>query len=183
MSTAQTNAPATKYDPVAKTLHWLIAALVILMLAFGPGLEDLEGQELTDTLMGHSGLGLTVLVLVIIRLIWRRTHTPPPLPADMPRWQVISAKASHHLLYLLIFLQPIWGILQARFGDEAVRPFGLFSLNGAESEALHELFHGLHGATAFALYVLIGLHIAAALYHHFVRRDNVLKRMLPFVKV
>lgn len=172
-----------KYDPVAKTLHWLVALIMLVMLTLGWTMEDLPHEEKIETLMIHSSLGVTVLVLMLARLIWRRGHPPPALPDTMPRWQITASKASHHSLYLFAILQPIWGIGQALFAKIPVKPFGAVSLSIGADPTLFKIFHVLHALNAILLIGLISLHILAALYHHFVQHDTVLKRMLPFGRV
>lgn len=170
----------TKYDGVAKTIHWIVALFMLVMLTFGWTLEDLPEGEHEATLVIHSSLGISVLILMLVRLYWRTGHPPPPLPADMPRWQTVAANASHHSLYAFAILQPILGIGQALFADFDVSPFGLGPLSIGANETLFGIFHALHGLNAILLIAIISIHVSAALYHHFVRRDTVLKRMLPY---
>jgi cytochrome b561 len=179
-----TDTGARKYDGVAKALHWIVALFMIVMLTFGWGLDDMPIDERTQTLVVHSSLGLSVLILMVIRLIWRRGHTPPALPDHMPAWQVTASKASHHSLYLFAILQPLLGLGQAMYTSEyIVRPFGLFSVNMGGNPNLHGIFHEAHEVTAGILVALVLLHLGAALYHHFVQKDTVLKRMLPYGRV
>lgn len=168
-----------KYDGVAKALHWIVALFMIVMLIFAWDMEDDD----TQTLAVHSSLGLSVLFLMLARLYWRRAHTPPALPAQMPRWQVIASKASHHSLYFFAILQALFGLGQSMYGDLDVRPFGVLEVGVGENEPLYEIFHELHELNAMLLVVLVLLHLAAALYHHFVLKDTVLKRMLPYGRV
>lgn len=170
----------TKYDGVAKTLHWIVALLMIVMLTFGWTLGDLPLDEKVQTLIVHSSLGLSVFILMFVRLYWRRTHTPPALPEHMPGWQVTASKASHHGLYFFVILQPLLGLGQSMYADFAVSPFGVLNVNVGANEAMYEIFHELHEFNAMILIALIALHLCAALYHHFVQKDTVLKRMLPY---
>ena len=173
----------TKYDGVAKTLHWIVALFMIVMLTFGWTLEDMPLDEKVQTLVIHSSLGASVFLLMIARLLWRRGHTPPALPEDMPGWQVMSSKFSHHGLYFFVILQPLFGLGQSMFADYDVKPFGLMSVNLGVNESLHQIFHVLHGLNGRLLVALVLLHLGAALYHHFVQKDTVLKRMLPYGRV
>jgi len=172
-----------KYDGVAKTLHWIVALFMIVMLTFGWTLGDLPLDEKIQTLVIHSSLGVSVFLLMIARLLWRRGHTPPALPEGMPSWQVTASKFSHHGLYFFVILQPLLGLGQSMYADFAVSPFGLVNVNVGVNESLHEIFHELHEINAMILIALILLHLAAALYHHFVQKDTVLKRMLPYGRV
>jgi cytochrome b561 len=172
-----------KYDGVAKTLHWIVALLMLVMLTFGWTLEDMPLEEKVQTLVIHSSLGLSVFILMFIRLYWRSNHTPPALPEGMPGWQVAASKFSHHGLYFFTILQPIFGVGQSMFADYEVTPFGLLSVHAGANESLYQIFHVLHGLNGRILVALVLLHLGAALYHHFVQKDSVLKRMLPYGRV
>ena len=108
-----------EYDGVAKTLHWIIAVLVTLLATLGGTMEDMPLAEKTETVMGHSGLGTIILVLMLVRLAWRMTHEPPP-PVDMPGWQLKASTFVHWAFYGLVLLQPVFGIAQAAFIDYPV---------------------------------------------------------------
>lgn len=175
-----------KYGATAKWLHWLIGFIVIIMLIFGRGLEDMPLTEREQTIIGHAGLGTLVLLLMLIRWPWRLTHDAPGPTEVMGPWQIRLSKIMHWGLYVLLVLQPVFGILQAMFITEyEVVAFGLIDYSSmvADDASLARIFHIAHGATAALLSLLVLGHIGAALYHHFVQKDNVLKRMLPFGKV
>ena len=170
------------YTGLAKLLHWIAALFMLVMLTFGWSLEDMPIDEKTQTLVIHSSLGISVLLIMIARLIWRRTNPAPALPGHMPDWQVRASSLTHKALYFFAITQPLWGIGQSMFADYDVSPFGLGSISQGANESLHQIFHVLHGLNAMILVALVLLHIGAALYHHFIQKDNVLRRMLPFVK-
>ena len=172
------------YDGVAKTLHWLIALIVILMLMAGWGLEDLPLEEKKQVIMIHSGLGTTIFVLMLVRLLWRLTHKPPP-PVPVPDWQYRVAVLMHGAFYVLLLLQPMLGMLQAAYVDYPVLAFGVIDYSGLaiDNEDTYLFFHRLHGLNAGLLILLVLLHGSVALGHHFYVKNNVLKRMLPFAKV
>jgi cytochrome b561 len=175
-----------KYGATAKWLHWLIAFIVIIMLIFGPGLEDLPLDEREQMIMVHSGLGTLVLILMLIRWPWRLTHEVPGPTDAMGDWQIKLSKIMHWSLYVLLVLQPILGIFQAMFiTDYEVLAFGqiAYSSLAADNEQMARIFHIAHGLNAKLLTVLVLGHFAAALYHHFWQKDNVLRRMLPWTKV
>ena len=183
-----TEADSRSYSRVAKTLHWLIGLLVILLLIFGRIMEDMPLVEKQAFVMVHSGIGLLILVLMILRFVWRQMHPPPALPhatAPQALWRNAISNFVHLMFYVLVILQPIFGLLQAVFVDYEVKAFGLLNLSAfaAASEGEARFFHVLHGVTANLLILLILIHASAALYHHFFLRDQVLRRMLPFVKV
>ena len=170
------------YNGVAKTLHWTIMVLVLMMLYGGFTSENLPKADRLGFFQTHAGIGIIILILMIARLLWRRSHPVPALPDGMPRWQQIASKATHHSLYLLVLLQPVIGLTIASTSKFNLKAFGVFGLQVAPNETIHTISETLHGANAWIITALIALHLVAALYHHFVRRDNVLKRMLPFVK-
>lgn len=175
-----------KYGATAKWLHWLVGLIVIIMLVFGPGLEDMPLDERQQTIVGHAGLGTLVLLLMLFRWPWRLTHEAPGPTDAMRPWQVRLSRVMHWSLYVLLVLQPIFGIGQAIFLTEyEVVAFNLvdYSSMAADDAQLARLFHIAHGLTARVLMLLVAVHILAALYHQFVQKDSVLKRMLPFGKV
>lgn len=174
-----------KFGATAKWLHWFIGIVVILMLIFGRTLESLPLSEREQMIMGHSGLGTLVLLLMLARWGWRLSHQPPGPAETMGVWQTRLAKTMHWSFYVLLVLQPILGISQAMFiADYQVVAFGVIdysSLAMADADKAR-IFHVLHGANATVLSVLVIGHIGASLYHHFYQKDNVLKRMLPYGK-
>lgn len=175
-----------KYGATAKWLHWLVGLVAIVMLIAGRTLESLPLDERTQIIMVHSGLGTLVLLLMLVRLWWRRTHTPPGPVETMSARQARLSVWMHRALYILFILQALFGIGQALFiTDYEVVAFGLINYSGmaAGNEDLAQVFHVLHGLNSVLLSLLVLGHIGAALYHHFVYKDVVLRRMLPFGKV
>ena len=165
-----------KYDRVAKTLHWLIGVLVIMLLIGGSFMEELPDAEKTSIVMVHSGIGSMILLLMVLRLAWRSSHPPPQLlPA--PGWQHAATRIVHWGFYVLVILQPIFGIAQSLYTPFPVAPFGLFTLTGEPDEGLYNTFHVLHGLTASLIMLFLLIHVLAAFYHHLFKRDAVLKRM------
>lgn len=180
--TIQQTETRLSYDAVAKTLHWAIVILVLPMLYYGFQAENLPKEDRLGFFQTHAGVGLVILLLMLARLAWRIAHPAPVLPADLPRWQQIASKATHHGLYLLVILQPLFGLLTTTASKFNLKAFGVLGLQIAPNETIHEIGETLHGLDAWLIVALIALHTGAALYHHFVRRDNVLKRMIPFAR-
>lgn len=173
---------APRYGAVAQTLHWLVAALVLTMFGLGWYMSDLPlGQLKFDLYQLHKSLGLTIFALVILRLAWRLSHTPPPLPARLPAWERTAARAAHALFYVLLLVQPLIGFLQSNAANFPVVVWGTLPLPAliGSDEGLGETLIEVHEVVARVLLVLILLHVAAALRHHFVLKDDVLRRMLP----
>jgi cytochrome b561 len=172
----------TKFSATAKWLHWIIAVIVIIMLLGGQTLESLPLSEREQIIMVHSGLGTLVLLLMIVRWYWRLNHEVPSPISTMGPTQIRLAKLMHWGLYVLLVLQPIFGISQAMFiTDYQVVAFGIldYSSIAADDEGLARVFHVLHGLNATIIMVLVIGHIGAGLYHHFVQKDDVLRRMWP----
>lgn len=172
-----------KYDPVAMTLHWLMALSIIVALILGPGMEDLPPDLRAEKLAGHSFNGLFALTLAIVRLWWRRKNPPPAYPDTMPAWQQKMAKGVTHGFYFLFFYMPIVGLLHAyTYQDTQVAPLELFNISQSPSD-ITQVFHVMHAIGMLLFFVLVALHIGAAAKHFLIDRDKVLQRMLPFTKV
>ena len=171
------------YDPVAITLHWLIALAVIGQIALGLGMIEIPKSPpgvRAYWFNVHKSIGMTIGLLVLVRLLWRLTHRPPALPPTLPGWQVRAAGVSHSLLYSCMIIMPLAGYLGSVFSGYPIRYFGTTLPGwGWKDEALKEFFSTVHLATAVAFIALIALHVLAALKHAFVDRDGVLQRMLP----
>jgi cytochrome b561 len=174
--------PAPRYDRVAQTLHWLIAAAVIGQIALGLWMIDIPKSPAgvrADWFNLHKSTGMTIGLLVFVRLAWRLTHRPPALPASVPQWQRRAAATSHWLLYACMLAMPIAGYLGSTFSGYPIKYFGLTLPNwGWKSDDLKEFFSAVHlgGAVLFA--VLIALHVLAAIKHLVVDRDGVFQRMV-----
>jgi cytochrome b561 len=174
-----------RFGWVAKILHWLIAVIIIGLLTVGIIMTDMPAPQKFELYGLHKATGIVVLALVILRILWRAINVQPRLPADLPRWQKMASFTSHLLLYLLMLLMPLSGWLMSSAGGYPVTLYGLYTmpnLVGKDAD-LGKLGHELHEIGMIMLIVLIVVHVAAALQHHFIRKDNVLKRMLPFGKV
>lgn len=173
------------YTGTAKMLHWLIVALLIVQFIIAWTMPDIRRDTPLTTIIDlHFSFGMLILFVVVIRLGWRATHTQPEPEDGLPPLQVASAQAVHWLLYLLLFVVPILGWINASWRGYPVTLFGLFEM--PQLVAKHAPGWGvtgdIHGFLAeYVLLALVGLHVAAALYHHFIRRDGVLRRMLPGV--
>jgi cytochrome b561 len=171
-----------RYNAVSQALHWLIALAAFALLAMGK-LGEVEADE-AGTLFGwHTALGLTVLLLMVLRLGWRLTHPVPPLPPGTPRWQARVARGLHHAFYALLIALPLSGWLLTSIEGDPVSWFGLAavpSLPVSGGEAVEEAIEEVHEILGNVLLVLAGIHVLAALKHHFLDRDDVLRRMLPW---
>jgi cytochrome b561 len=170
----------SSYGLVTRLLHWLISITIIIMLIVGFTMTSMPPSDSKWELYGmHTATGVIVLFLVSLRLLWRFSNVQVKLPFDLPGWQKFASRITHYILYLFMFLMPVSGILMSRFGGHEINVFGFFTISALEKNMeLAKFFHSLHVISAFCFTGLICLHIAAGLYHHFVRKDNVLMRMI-----
>ena len=184
-----------RYTTVAIILHWLIAILIIGQIAGGKymtGLPDTEASKF-ELYQLHKSFGLSILFLSLLRLAWRLTHRPPPLPDGMAGWEKTGARLSHVGFYVLMIMVPLggWAVVSASPFASSV-PTYIFGVipwphlpffEGIEDKAaLYEKIAGLHEFFAFAILGLLALHVSAALKHHFVNKDSVLARMAPIFR-
>ncbi|MCK9797654.1 cytochrome b [Pseudomonas sp. MAFF 302030] len=170
----------TSFAPLARLLHWLMALMIIAMLFIGAGMVTSVSERHEWLLHLHKPLGIAILLLVMVRLFVRFSTRQPPLPADLPAWQVLAAKASHVLLYALMVILPLlgWAMISAA-GDPVLlsATLQLPSILPANAKVFAWLRQA-HGYLAYLLFLTVLLHLAAALFHGWVRRDGVLKSML-----
>jgi cytochrome b561 len=169
-----------RYTRTAIGLHWLIAVLVIFQFAWGWWMQDIPKQPVgprVDAFNLHKSIGMTILALMVVRILWRVSHSPPRLPA-MPQWQARVALANHVLLYAALVVQPLVGYLGSEFSGFPVKLFGLTLPSWAgKNAAMKDLMSTIHLATSWVIAVTVVLHIAAALKHALVDRDRLLARM------
>lgn len=170
------------YGGVAKALHWLILALLAMQFVIAWTMPAVRRGTQPETLINlHLSMGMLILAIVILRLLWRAGH-PVPLDSDaIPLWQHRAAEATHALLYLLLLVLPLMGWVNAASRGWGIDLFGLVTLPPILPTAspLLRQFGQLHTITSYVLLGLVGLHVAAALYHHLWLRDRTLSRMLP----
>ena len=174
-----TMADAVRYNAVARALHWTIALLVIFNL--GSGLLNEALEDTIRLIPLHKAVGLTIFALTLVRIGWRLTWTRPPYPASMSRAEVGAAQAVHGAFYILLLAMPLTGYVMASAGKYPLDWFGLFDVPKAavvRDSAVYTLSRSGHGLLGWLFFGLAVLHVAAALRHRFVLRDEVLRRML-----
>jgi cytochrome b561 len=173
---------ADSWGAAAKAFHWGMAALILAQLALGLAAASwrLSPTKL-ELFVWHKSLGMLVLALLVLRVLWRLANSSPALPAALPAWERAAARTSHAALYLLMAALPLTGWVVSSASGIPFRIFWLIPLPSIApaDEALAQAFGRVHGALALSLVAVLALHIGAALRHHFVRRNEVLTRMLP----
>ncbi len=174
----------TEYGAVTKTIHWTTAAIVLCLLPLGLFMGDIPdlGVKLTAYNL-HKSFGITVLALMICRICWHvYNHRPDEVPT-IKAWEKAGAAIVHYSLYVLLLAQPLTGWLLSSAGGRPVSVFGLFTLPDlvpADKAAKH-IYASRHETIGYLIMAVVGLHIAAAIKHHFIDKDTVLKRMLPVI--
>ncbi|HEV7352631.1 MAG TPA: cytochrome b [Brevundimonas sp.] len=177
-------APTDRYSTVAIALHWGIAVLVLMQIGLYFAADAVEGPAARTFIDVHKASGLSILVLTLIRLLWRVRHPAPPLPAATPGWQRYLARITQVLFYVVLIALPLGGWAASSAAQRPIDWFGLFNWPLLPLPADRELAGALmqmHENGAKVLYVLLALHVAGALKHQFIDRDSVLRRMLPIL--
>lgn len=172
-----------QFGSIAIALHWIMALLIIGLLGVGLYMVELPlGLQKLRWYRWHKEFGILVLVLVSFRLGWRFLNVSPDLPDHLANWQKFAAKLVHWALYGFMIANPITGWMLSSSAGLPVSFFGLFILPDlvGPSEALKALLSGVHKWLAYGLIVTLCAHIGAALRHHFIYKDNILRRMLPW---
>lgn len=184
------------YNRVAMTLHWVIAAAILTLLASGLWMTDAIKVPATQATaftvyQWHKSLGLTVLVLSLARLAWRLFSPPPPLPSSMGRMSRLAAHGAHAAFYILMIGLPLigWAMVSASIYGLPTIVFGLFEwphisllANLQDKAPVEAALRTAHQTGGYLMIALLILHVGAALKHHFIDRDHVLAAMLPLVR-
>lgn len=171
-----------RYGLVPQLLHWIVVALVIVQYVLAEAADELPlGMEKLAVITRHKSVGITILLVALVRVGWR-LFDRPPAPPPMPAWQRTAATLSHWGLYALLFALPLTGWMMSSAANYPVSWFGLVQLPDLvmPSQGLQEAMKEVHEGLFVALLSLSGLHVLAALKHQFVDRDGLLMRMLPW---
>jgi cytochrome b561 len=181
---------ADHYTKVAIFLHWVIAAGILALIVIGLVMTQLtlSPMHMFKLYQLHKSIGITVLLAAVLRLAWRLTHSPPPLPSDMPLVERKAAAASHLVLYAFLFGLPLtgWALVSASVFNIPTVLYGRipwpdlpFLPDLANKASVEAVLKRVHGYGAWCLIAVLGLHIGASLRHHFFLKDTVLTGMLP----
>ena len=179
------NEPRSRYSTVSLILHWGIALAILTQVLLITAHEATEGERISREFVEvHKALGITILLATLFRIVWRLMNPAPPLPAGMKPWEKVAARVTHVGFYVLLIFMPLsgWAAMSARGRD--ISFWGLFDWPLLPIEGGREMARTIldrHEMGMKVVYVLVALHVIAALKHHFVDQDDVLRRMLPFL--
>jgi len=195
------NNSSSRYTKTAIVLHWLIAIFIFGMFALGWYMSDLPKEAPKQTTFDlfdlgiytlqlgegvsprafyfnlHKSLGITIFALILIRILWRITHKPPALLTTYKAMERKLASGAHHLLYLLMVAVPLTGLIMAIYSKYGVKWFGLDFISGLDNKPIREAFVEAHELIGIILLVVIAVHVAGALKHKFIDKDETLSRM------
>jgi cytochrome b561 len=174
-----------RWGAIAQLFHWLIVALIVVQVTLALMADDLpNGMRKLTLLARHKSVGITILALVILRLTWRSVNTHPPLPDNLKPYERSLARLTHGALYTLLFAIPLSGWTMSSARGFPVSWFGFLQLPDLvpRSRPLYEWLVTTHVTLVCVLGAVVALHVAGAIKHHFVHKDDVLKRMLPFTR-
>jgi cytochrome b561 len=176
---ANSASPAERYT-TAIVLHWIVAVTVIALIAWGWWMQTIPKQPVgprVDAFNLHKSFGILVLGLMVVRLVWRAWHPPPP-PVQQPLWQIRASRLVHWMLYVCLFVQPLSGYLGSAFSGYPVKWFGVVLPSWATKNVpTKDLMETIHAINSWVLVALIAIHIAAAAKHMLIDRDGVIRRM------
>ena len=192
----------TSYTKTAKLLHWLIAIGIFSMFALGWWMTELPKEAPKQTAFDlfnlgfytwqtgdeisprsfyfnlHKSIGVTILAFIAFRVFWRITHKAPALLANYKTWERKLATGTHHLLYLLMVILPVSGVIMAIYSKYGIKWFGLPLVKGLDNNAMREIFKEAHEIIGVVILLVLALHIAGALKHKLIDKDDTLKRMM-----
>jgi cytochrome b561 len=172
----------TSYGSMSKGLHWIMAVLIIGLLIVGIVMNRMDPSPDKWELYGlHKAFGVIAFTLILIRIAWKSVNPDPELPLTTPKWQQYASKINILSLYALMVLMPFSGMGMSLLGGHPINFFGLFTIEAlSEKNPIGGIAHEAHWILGYIMIGLLILHVAAALQHHFIHKDNVLRRMLPW---
>ncbi len=175
-----------RYTGTAIALHWLLALGIVIAFGMGLTMTGMEGISPSKLRLfnWHKWLGVTLLALAALRLLWRLFHHAPPMPASVPQWQRQVAEFTHYALYALMFAIPLSGYFYSLAAGYPIVYLGVLPLPVllGPDEQLKPVLKAVHFWLNMGLAALVVAHVGAALKHHFIDRDGILKRMLPALR-
>lgn len=175
--------PTRRYSTGAIVLHWLIALLIVLNFLAAWAAEDMAKAEKMQVMGNHKAIGITILLLTVVRIGWKLAHKAPPFEPTLKPWEITLAKATHFLFYVLMLAIPLSGWGMVSVGGNPVGWFGMFNIPAlpvGSAKATGELFYEAHELLATGMLILFALHVVGALKHMVIDRDSTMARMSPF---
>jgi cytochrome b561 len=176
----------TRWGSISQALHWVIVALIVSQFVIISIAESLPlGGEKIALIARHKSIGITILMLAVVRLVWRWLNPASPLlPNTLKPYERTIANVSHTTLYVLMFAMPLTGWTMSSARNFPVSWFTLFQLPDlvGPNRRLYDILHDTHETLAWVLVAVAALHVLGALKHHFILKDDVLRRMLPFTR-
>ena len=177
---------AARYSRGAIVLHWLIAVLIILNVTAAWVSEDMPKPDRAMIMGNHKAIGIAILLLTVLRIVWRVAHRPPAMIETLKAWEAALARVTHVVFYFLMLAIPLsgWAMSSAFGKGKGVSIFGLFTMPAlpvAYDKPTAEMFAEMHEVLATLMLVLFALHVAGALKHQFLDRDGTLRRMVPWL--
>ncbi|MGB7655287.1 MAG: cytochrome b [Novosphingobium sp.] len=181
-----TNTSAARYSRGAIVLHWLIAVLIVLNIAAAFVSEEMSKDDRATVMANHKAIGIIVLLLTVLRIVWRLMHRPPPLLESLKAWEAALSRVVHAGFYFLMLAIPLtgWAMSSAFSKGAGVSLFGLVTVPALPvgyDKPTAGLFAELHELLAFGMIALIVLHVAGALKHQLIDKDDTLRRMVPWM--
>jgi cytochrome b561 len=173
----------SRYSTGAIILHWAIAIAVIVAWRIAESAEHVSEVQEAAIMADHMAVGMLILLLTVLRLVWRLTHTQPDFPQDLAGWERIAARVVLFTFYVLLVGLPLMGWIGSSMEGAAIDVFGAFTIPGLPVAADRGLGHEIlevHGSLGEIMLYLIVLHVVGALKHHFYDKNGALYRMLPF---
>ncbi len=192
---------STRYTKTAIFLHWLIALGIFGMFALGWFMADIPKEAAKQTVFDifdlgifhwnvseaisprsfyfnvHKSFGVTILALIFVRVLWRLSHKPPAILTSYKVWERKLASGAHHLLYLLMVILPVSGVIMATYSKYGIKWFGIDFIKGLDNNPMREIFKSVHEIIGLTMVAILLLHIAGALKHKFIDKDDTLSRM------
>lgn len=168
----------SRYNLPARLLHWIVAVLVLAQFFLGFAADRADGRAADALVDRHAQVGLLILSLMVVRILWRSFRSPPRLPQEDPRWQRWLAQSVHHLIYALLIIIPVSGYVLWAWMGQPLDWFGLYPIpilfKGGDDETWRSVAGYTHYFAGFGLIALVAVHICAALWHQFVKRDGLI---------
>lgn len=170
----------SSYGIVSRIFHWVISIFIITMICVGFYMTSLEPSDNKyDLYRMHKASGFIIFIFILMRVIWRFQNVTTELPSDTPHWQSAASRIVHYILYFFMIAMPTTGILMSLFSGRAIDIFGLFVIPAFAKKTKYALlFNELHSGFVIIFTLIILIHILAAFYHHFIKKDNILRRMI-----